>query len=319
MDLSRQFLLGLPAYDNLQVLELFTRTSRDKSNYNALVLTLRNNSWHGFLFDFNYTFSKSLDTVGAVQNDARYYSSSFNTNLDYGPSFFDRPSVFNAIANYDLPFGRTLLKSSHSAVNKVIGGWYTAGIFRKGSGLPELVSISGQSFGGGLDFGTAAGMLPTVPVGTLGGGSVHPGICSTGAGSGGNGPNCTGGGTGTGLNYFSDPAAALAKFRPALLASDTNDGRDSPLRGLGYWNLDMRFGKVTSIKERLRAEFSFDFFNIFNHPNFLHLASSTPNLFRPTAFPVRAGFSSASAWTSNLHRKHGKRGEPGRLSPFSFP
>jgi hypothetical protein len=282
MDFTRAA-LGLQPYDNLQVLEVFTRASRDKSNYNALVLTLRNNSWHGFLFDFNYTFSKSLDTVGAVQNDARYYSSSFNTHLDYGPSFFDRPNVFNAIANYDLPFGKSFWKSSHSAVNKIIGGWYTAGIFRKGSGLPELVSISGQSFGGGLDFGTAAGMLPTVSIGSLGGGSVHSGICSTGAGSSGNGPNCTGGGQGTGLNYFSDPAGALAKFRPALIASDTNDGRNSPLRGLGYWNLDMRFGKTTSIKERLRAEFSFDFFNIFNHPNFLDPSFDATN---PSTFGV---------------------------------
>jgi hypothetical protein len=268
MDFTRSA-LGLQPYDNLQVLELFTRTSRDKSNYNALVLTLRNNSWHGLIFDFNYTFSKSLDSVGAVQNDARYYSSSFNTHLDYGPSFFDRPHVVNALANYDLPFGKTLLKSSHSAINKVTSGWYTAGIFRRGSGLPELVSISGQSFGGGLDFGTLAGMIPTVPAGSLGGGSVNSGVCSAGAGSSGNGPNCTGGGTGTGLNYFANPAAALANFRPALLATDTNDGRNSPLRGLSYWNLDMRFGKTTSITERVRAEFSFDFFNIFNHPNFL--------------------------------------------------
>jgi hypothetical protein len=263
MDFTRSA-LGLQPYDNLQVLELFTRTSRDKSNYNAFVLTLRNNSWHGLLFDFNYTFSKSLDSVGAVQNDARYYSSSFNTHLDYGPSFFDRPHVVNALANYDLPFGKTILKSSHSAINKVTSGWYTAGIFRRGSGLPELVSISGQSFGGGLDFGTLAGMIPTVPVGTLGGGSVHSGV-----------------GGGTGLNYFADPAAALAKFRPALLATDTNDGRNSPLRGLSYWNLDMRFGKTTSITERVRAEFSFDFFNIFNHPNFLDPSfdATTPSTF----------------------------------------
>ena len=282
MDFARAG-LGLQPYDNLQVLEVFTRTSRDKSNYNALVLTLRNNPWHGILFDFNYTFSKSLDTIGAVQNDARYYSSSFNTRLDYGPSFFDRPHVFNALFNYDLPFGNTLWKNSHSAVNKLIGGWYTAGIFRKSSGVPELVGISGQSFGGGLDFGTYAGMIPTVPISSLGGGSVHSGVCSTGAGSGGNGPSCTGGGSGTGLNYFANPATALSKFRQALIATDTNDGRNSPLRGLGLWNLDMRFGKTTTITERVRAELSFDFFNIFNHPNFLDPSFDATN---PATFGV---------------------------------
>lgn len=103
---------------------------------------------------------------------------------------------------------------------------------------------------------------------TRGGGSLHSGICSTGAGSSGNGPDCTGG-SGTGLNYFSNPDAALAKFRRALIATETNDGGDSPLRGLGYWNLDMRFGKTTSITERARAEFAADFFNNFNHPTFL--------------------------------------------------
>lgn len=282
MDLTRSA-LGLQPYDNLQVLELFTRTSRDRSNYNALVVTLRNDTWHGLLFDFNYTFSKSLDTVGAVQNDARYYSSSFNRNLDFGPSFFDRRHVFNALFNYDLPFGKTLWKSSHTAVNKFTAGWYTAGILRKSSGIPQLVSISGQSFGGGLDFGTLAGMLPTKPIASLGGGSVNSGVCSTGAGSSGNGPGCAGGGKGTGLNYFSNPAAALAAFRPALIATDTNDGRNSPLRGLGLWNLDMRFGKTTSITERVRTEFSFDFFNIFNHPNFLDPSFDATN---PATFGV---------------------------------
>jgi hypothetical protein len=286
MDFARAG-LGLQPYDNLQVLEVFTRASRDKSNYNALVLTLRNNPWHGFLFDFNYTFSKSLDTIGAVQNDARYYSSSFNTHLDYGPSFFDRPHVFNAIFNYDLPFGKDRFRSRYSALNKITGGWYTAGIFRKSSGIPELVGVSGQSFGGGLDFGTFAGELPTAPVGTLGGGSVHFGV----AGSTVNTPNGpvdvgTSGDPksgGTGLNYFGNPGAAFLQFRPALIASDTNDGRNSPLRGLGFWNLDMQFGKSTTITERVKAEFSFDFFNIFNHPNFLDPTFDVTN---PATFGV---------------------------------
>src|SRR6266404_3055433 len=219
MDIFR-LVSGLTPFDNTQVLELFTRTSRDTSNYNALVLDIRNNQWHGLLFDFNYTFSKSLDTVGAVQNDARYYSSSFNRHLDYGPSFFDRPHVFNAIFDYELPFGKGRFKNSHSALNKLTGGWYSAGVFRRSSGVPELVNVSGQSFGGGLDFGTLAGVLPTVPVGSLGGGLHH---LSDGS-----------------LNYFADASTAITKFRRALISSDTNDGRNSPLRGLGFWNLEDR-------------------------------------------------------------------------------
>lgn len=273
---------GLTPFDNLQVLELFTRTSRDKSNYNALAVTLRNNNWRGLFFDMNYTFSKSLDTIGAVQNAAEYYSSSYNPHLDYGPSFFNRPHVFNALFNYDLPFGGShRLSSSHAAINRMIGGWFTAGIVRVSSGVPELVTVSGQTYGGGLDFGITAGMLPTVPIGSISGG-VHGGICSTGAGSGGNGPNCSSSpGTGTGLNYFSNPAAAIKDFRQVLIATDTNDGRNSPLPGLGFWNMDMSLGKSTNITERVKVVFSADFFNIFNHVNFLDPSfdTTTPSTF----------------------------------------
>ncbi len=130
-------------------------------------------------------------------------------------------------------------------------------------------------------------MLPTVPVGALGGGSVHSGVAGsvlntpTGPVNVGTSGDPSSGGTG--LNYFGNPGSAFLHFRPALLATDNNDGRNSPLRGLGYWNLDMRFGKVTSITERVRAEFSFDFFNIFNHPNFLDPSFDLTN---PATFGV---------------------------------
>jgi hypothetical protein len=273
--------LGLPTYNNLQVLDLFMRDSHDHSNYNAFVVTLRNNNWHGLVFDLNYTRSKSLDDVGAVQNAAEYHSSSYNFNLDYGPSFFNRPNVFNGIVNYDLPFGGShRLSSSHAFANKFISGWYVSGILRISSGIPDLVTTSGQSFGGGDIFGISAGMLPTVPIGTIGGGGVHGGVCSTGAGSGGNACN---GGTGTGLNYFSNPAAAIGDFRQTLLATDTNDGRNSPLPGLGFWNFDMSLGKSTAITERLKVEFSADFFNLFNHVNFLDPSFDVTN---PSTFGV---------------------------------
>src|SRR5579859_6934441 len=284
MDIDRAFVLGLPSYDNLQVFDLFMRDSNDTSNYNAFVVTLRNNNWHGLVFDMNYTFSKSLDQVGAVQNAAEYHSSSFNFNADYGPSFFNRPHVVNAIYHYDLPFGGShRLSSSHAFINKIIGGWYDSGILRITSGLPNLVSVSGESLGGGGIFGMAAGMLPTVPIGSIGGGGVNGNICSTGAGSGGNGPNCTGGGTGTGLNYFSNPAAAVKDFRQLLLATDTNVGRNSPLPGLPFWDFDMTVGKNINFTERVRMVFSADFFNLFNHVNFLDPSLDVTN---PSTFGV---------------------------------
>jgi hypothetical protein len=68
-----------------------------------------------------------------------------------------------------------------------------------------------------------------------------------------------------------------------LLATDTNDGRNNPVQGLGFWNLDLGFGKSTTIAETVRAEFSFNCFNVFNHTNFLDPSFDVTN---PSAFGV---------------------------------
>ena len=278
---------GLPTFNNFQVFDLFMRSHKDYSNYHAMVVTLRNRAWHGFLYDLNYTFSKSLDTVGAVQNSASYYATSFHPGIEYGNSFFDRTHVLNAVFNYDLPFGHGhRLGSSHEALNKLIGGWYTAGVVRFSSGQPLLVQESNQVFGGGAIFAFPTGEIPLVNPSSLGGG-VHNGVCAGpgNPGSGSDGPNCqslypagTPPLTGSGINYFGDAGAALNNFRPILLSSDTSTGRSRPLRGFWFKNLDLRIGKVTSFRERLKVEYSFDFFNAFNHPTFLDPTLDTTNL-----------------------------------------
>jgi hypothetical protein len=262
--------LGLLPYNNLQVvLALFMRTHFDLSNYHAATFTLRKRPSHGLQFDLNYTFSKSLDQLGGVQNNAGTYATSFNRNLQYGPSLFDRTHVFNAIFNYDLPAGRGHKFSfSNTFLDKFIAGWYVSGVFRANSGLP--LQVVGGDFGGG-PFASSENMIPTVSPNSIGGGA-HFGV----AGSGGVGTAGT-------VNLFSNPAAALADFRYPLLASDGRDGSGHPIRGLGLWNLDSRLGKVTSFHERFKIEFSADFFNLFNHPNFF---DPQTNINNPANFGV---------------------------------
>ena len=277
MDAFRLFGLGAPTFNNLNILDMFMRTHRDFSNYNAAFLALHNRGWHGMQFDLNYTYSKSLDQIGTVQNSASYFASSFNPAYEYGPSFFDRPHIFNGTYNYDLPFGHghRLGSSSHEWFNKIIGGWYTAGVVRVASGQPLTVieGLSGSSLGGGLIFGVAQGAIPTVNPSSLGGG-VHENVCSSGGvGSTGDGPSCGSGDTGTGINYFANPSAAIKDFRPILLASDGRTGRSRPMRGFGIRSFDMRIGKQTKFHEKYGFEISADMFNAFNHPIFLN-----PNL-----------------------------------------
>ena len=275
--------LGLPSFNNHQInFALFMRTHNDLSNYHAATVTLRKRPSHGLQFDLNYTFSKSLDQVGTVQNNAGTYATSFNPNYQYGPSLFDRTHIFNAIFNYDLPAGHGHKFSfGNNIADKIIAGWYVSGVFRAASGPP--LTVGDGDLGGGF-FQNGLSAIPLVSVGTLGAGT-HGNVCggANGFGSAGNGPTCTGAPQGTGLNLFANPDAAAAEFRAVNISTDGRDGTGNPLRGLGFWNLDARLGKTTSFHERYKVEISADFFNIFNHVNFFQ---PTLNLQNPATFGV---------------------------------
>ncbi len=275
--------LGMSTFNNHQInFALFMRTHNDLSNYHAATISLRKRPSHGLQFDMNYTFSKSLDQVGTVQNNAGTYATSFNPNFQYGPSLFDRTHVFNAIFNYDLPAGTGhKFGFNNNIINKIIGGWYVSGVFRAASGPP--LTVTDGDLGGGF-FGNAINAIPLSNPSQLGAG-LHGGICSgtNGFGSNGDGPGCTGAPQGTGLNLFGNPDAAAAAFRAVNISTDGRDGTGNPLRGLGFWNFDSRLGKSTSFHERFKVEFSADFFNLFNHVNFFQ---PTLNLQNPATFGV---------------------------------
>jgi hypothetical protein len=276
--------LGLPTFNNHQInFALFMRTHNDLSNYHAATVTLRKRPSHGLQFDLNYTFSKSLDQVGTVQNNAGTYATSFNPNYQYGPSLFDHTHIFNAIFNYDLPAGHGhKFTFGNNIADKIIAGWYVSGVFRAVSGPP--LTVADGDLGGGF-FQNGLSAIPVASVGT----GNHGSVCSSGGfGSAGDGPNCTvAPGTpppsGTGLNLFGNPGAAAGDFRAVNISTDGRDGTGNPLRGLGYWNLDARLGKTTSFRERYKVEISADFFNIFNHVNFFQ---PTLNLQSPATFGV---------------------------------
>jgi len=275
--------LGLPTFNNHQInFALFMRTHNDLSNYHAATVTLRKRPSHGLQFDMNYTFSRSLDQVGTVQNNAGTYASSFNPNFQYGPSLFDRTNIFNAIFNYDLPAGNGhKFGFNNNIINKIIGGWYVSGVFRAASGPP--LTVTDGDLGGGF-FGNTLNAIPLTSTSQLGAG-LHGSVCSgaNGFGSNGDGPACTGAPQGTGLNLFGNPDAAAAAFRAVNISTDGRDGTGNALRGLGFWNFDSRLGKSTSFHERYKVEFSADFFNLFNHVNFFQ---PSLNLQNPATFGV---------------------------------
>jgi hypothetical protein len=245
-----RLLASLPTFNNYLAQGIFFRSSTGEANYHALLVTLNKRTSHGLSFTTNYTFSHSLDQLGAIQNAANLMPNSFDLNAEYGPSGFDFRHIFNAKWVYDLPF-----RSSHAFLKRAVQGWYVSGIFTALSGQPLTVIEGSQVWGGTLALGFNTAALPTLNPSGFGDGA-HKGV----TGSNGVGTNSP-----AGINLFGNPSAVSSVFRPVQLATDGRSGRSFPLRGLGHWNQDASIGKRTTITERLHVNFAADFFNLFNH------------------------------------------------------
>ena len=244
---------GQPTFNNFQVLELFMRASLGRSNYNGFFTTVRKRFSGGLAFDANYTWSKSLDQVGAVQNSATLLPNSFDIDSEYGPSFDDVTHIFNSNWVYELPFHR----------DRLWGGWFTSGIFRAQSGFPLNITQGSQVWGGSALLGGNSGALPTSPIPNA---SVNGGVAGSG-GIGTSGNPAAVPQAGSGLNIFRDPQAVFNSVRRLELANDKRTGR-GVYRGFGFWQLDLSFGKSTKIAGDVRLTVSADAINVLNKVNF---------------------------------------------------
>jgi hypothetical protein len=245
---------------NPAVTDLFVRTNGGLSNYHSGFVSLTKRLSRGLTYTVNYTYSKSLDQFGLNQEFIGVMSYSYDFNVDYGPSLWDRTHVLNASYYYELPFGSgQRYGASSGALDKLIGGWYTSGIFTANSGLPLSVGQHPQVFGGDpLNFSITAGAIPKGKLDFSN--SVHGSVGSNGVGT-------LAGGSGSGLNYFANPEQAFNSFRHVLISQDTRHGRDT-LRGFPRWNFDLSIGKKTKITEQVKTVFSFDMINAFNRVEF---------------------------------------------------
>jgi hypothetical protein len=104
-----------------------------KSDYHGGSLSIRQRLGEGLLFDFNYTFSKSMDDASGLQtSDA--YGSAFILNAirqqdSYAVSDFDARHVINANGLWQLPFGkgRKYFSDLNSFADGLLGGWQLGG------------------------------------------------------------------------------------------------------------------------------------------------------------------------------------------------
>ena len=202
------------------------------SSYNSAQVNYRHTS--GRLQTLiGYTFSKAFD-------DSSGYGEQINPvnhRLSRGLSAFDSTHNFVASYSYALPIDKL------PGPKPLTNGWAISGITRFSTGLPvTLVETDDQSL-----LGTGFGGPITLPVDTPN--QVGPVVIED--------PRKTGG------QYF-NPSA----FVPSALGSEGN-ARRRFFHGPGINNFDFALLKDTRINERFDLQFRGEFFNLFNHTQFL--------------------------------------------------
>jgi Carboxypeptidase regulatory-like domain len=202
------------------------------SSYNSMQISWQHTS--GRLQSLiAYTLSKSFDDSSGYGEQIN----PFNHRLSRGLSAFDSTNNFVASYSYSLPIDKL------GGPSRLTNGWAISGITKFATGLPvTLVETDDQSL-----LGTGFGGPITLPVDT-------PQIV---------GPLDITNPRNTGGQYFS-PAA----FGPSALGT-AGDARRRYFHGPGLNNWDFALLKNTMITERFNLQFRAEFFNIFNHAQFL--------------------------------------------------
>jgi hypothetical protein len=109
-------------------------------------LVLRRPVTKGFGFDFNYTFSKSMDIAsGSESGGTSTIQDTFNPGASRSVSDFDIRHNITANTVYELPFGKgkAFLQNISGLADQVIGGWQLSALSRFRSGLPLTISTGG--------------------------------------------------------------------------------------------------------------------------------------------------------------------------------
>jgi hypothetical protein len=216
------------------------------SNYNSFQATWKYET--GPLeFLAGYTYSKSIDDSSGFEDDLN----PFDHRRSRGLSSFNVPQNFVLSYSYELPFAR--LFSS----NRLTSGWVLSGITRFASGQPVTMtevddnSLEGTG-GGGVGNGAD---VPNYTPGDLHVGA-NPRACVKNA-------NCA--------PYFN-----TSLFSPEQIGQL---GNSMPrfITGPGINNFDAALLKDIRLNETKRIELRFEFFNIFNHAQFLTPSGNIDN------------------------------------------
>ncbi len=226
------------------------------SNYNALTISLRQRL-SSLTLDFNYSYSHSLDDASGLQTEAGYGNNNSNGAFivnpirqrdNYGNSDFDIRHIINAVAVWQMPFGkgRALMSNANRVAQAILGGWQLSGIFRWNTGLATASPFDDQRWA--TNWNVQANVTPTAPIP-----QTCPGRPTTGD------PKLFGNGC--------DIKKIYQSFRNAYPGET---GPRNYIRLPGYVNVDLGLGKTWNMpwSERHQLQLRWDVFNVANSQHF---------------------------------------------------
>jgi hypothetical protein len=258
--------LGPNAFFNKQFHSLYAWRSVANANYHALQVNLRKRMSQGVQFDFNYTFSKSIDLesdaerVDAWAGLGGQIVNAWAPNQLRGVSGFDTTHQFNLNWIAELPFGKGRLVGGNAGgfLDAFIGGWQLSGLARWTSGFPIRIDNGGtwptnwQLEGDGTLIAHANTHTTKNPDGTV--------------------------------NLFPDPQGptGIGAFRNDLPGES---GTRNVIRGPGFAGLDMGLSKRWKMPyaESHSVQLRWEVFNVLNLTRF-DVQSVTNNLDAGPAF-----------------------------------
>jgi hypothetical protein len=230
-------------------------SNQGASSYDGMLVSLRKRFSQGLQFDFNYTWSHSIDNGSSVVNTVTGGLVCDMTNLRVcrGNSDFDIRHLVNANFIYELPFGRGQRFGSGASgfVNQIIGGWEVTGIFTARSGLPFGTTTT--AFPVGFNFNSPAA-YNSANVGALQEG-IHDATNGT-------------------IQFFADPTVVFNSANPTAgvlrFPHHGEIGARNILRGPSFWNLDTALLKTFKMpwSETQNLQIRWESFNLFNHNSF---------------------------------------------------
>jgi hypothetical protein len=258
---------------------IFQMANVYRSNYDGLQVTLNSRNYHGLSMVAGYTWSHSLDDVGANW-DFGYGSglpqNAYNPGAEYANSDFDVRQRFTLSATYAIPGRKGYAQALEGwEINSIITiqtpqswgpmdeGTDAAGIGPLPVSPPANTPIRWSFYGNRNDFKSTPTGIPFF------GGNNSPTNPSSDAACNAKALALDGGSPGAStesLAFFGCYAQGNSIMLPPPLGQFGNMGRNT-FPDTGFKNVDFSIAKNWHFTEQFRAQFRAEFFNIFNHPN----------------------------------------------------